>query len=186
MKSLMLIGGGETSIERIADVILPVSQTQISDNYGDLLVSVLGGDAALLVEGNAKAILLGIRGTEKRSVAEPETETVVRGPKEGFVESIRTNTSMIRRKLKTPRLKMKSMSVGKESNTNLVICYMDDLAMPSLVEEVVKRLELIKIDAILESGMIEELIQDNAYSPFRRCSIRSGLTLSPEPCCRDG
>ncbi|WP_246238780.1 spore germination protein [Paenibacillus anseongensis] len=166
MKSLMLIGGGETSVQRIADAILPVSQTQISDNYGDLLVSVLGGDAALLVEGNAKAILLGIRGTEKRSVAEPETETVVRGPKEGFVESIRTNTSMIRRKLKTPRLKMKSMCVGKESNTNLVICYMDDLAMPSLVEEVVKRLELIKIDAILESGMIEELIQDNAYSPF--------------------
>lgn len=166
MKSLMLIGGGETSIERIANVILPVSQTQISDNYGDLLTSVLGGDAALLVEGNAKAILLGIRGTEKRSVGEPETETVVRGPKEGFVESIRTNTSMIRRKLKTPKLKMKSMCVGKESNTNLVVCYMDDLAMPSLVEEVVKRLEQIKIDAILESGMIEELIQDDAYSPF--------------------
>ncbi|GGA03356.1 putative membrane protein YfkQ [Paenibacillus marchantiophytorum] len=166
MKSLMLLGGGETSIERIVGTILPVSQTQISDNYGDLLVSVLGGDAALLVEGNAKAILLGIRGTEKRSVGEPETETVVRGPKEGFVESIRTNTSMIRRKLKTPRLKMKSMSVGKESNTNLVICYLDDLAMPSLIEEVVKRIELIKIDAILESGMIEELIQDNAYSPF--------------------
>ncbi|OAS20753.1 hypothetical protein A8708_18560 [Paenibacillus oryzisoli] len=166
MKSLMLIGGGETSIDRIANVILPVSQTQISDNYGDLLTSVLGGDAALLVEGNAKAILLGIRGTEKRSVGEPETETVVRGPKEGFVESIRTNTSMIRRKLKTPKLKMKSMCVGKESNTNLVLCYMDDLAMPSLVEEVVKRLEQIKIDAILESGMIEELIQDNAYSPF--------------------
>ncbi|WP_246362216.1 spore germination protein [Paenibacillus alba] len=166
MKSLMLLGGGETAIERIANTILPVSQTQISDNYGDLLVSVLGGDAALLVEGNAKAILLGIRGTEKRSVGEPETETVVRGPKEGFVESIRTNTSMIRRKLKTPRLKMKSMSVGKESNTNLVICYLDDLAMPSLIEEVVKRIELIKIDAILESGMIEELIQDNAFSPF--------------------
>ncbi|OCT11566.1 hypothetical protein A8709_05595 [Paenibacillus pectinilyticus] len=166
MKSLMLLGGGETSIDRIANVILPVSQTQISDNYGDLLASVLGGDAALLVEGNAKAILLGIRGTEKRSVGEPETETVVRGPREGFVESIRTNTSMIRRKLKTPHLKMKSMSVGKESNTNLVICYMDDLAMPSLVEEVVKRIEQIKIDAILESGMIEELIQDDAYSPF--------------------
>ncbi|MDQ0903866.1 spore germination protein [Paenibacillus sp. V4I7] len=166
MKSLMILGGGQTAIDRIVGTILPVSQTQISDNYGDLLVSVLGGDTALLVEGNAKAILLGIRGTEKRSVGEPETETVVRGPKEGFVESIRTNTSMIRRKLKTPRLKMKSMSVGKESNTALVICYLDDLAMPSLIEEVVKRIEQIKIDAILESGMIEELIQDNVYSPF--------------------
>ncbi|NEW07031.1 spore germination protein [Paenibacillus sp. SYP-B3998] len=166
MKSLMLLGGGEIAIERIVSTILPVSQTQVSDNYGDLLVSVLGGDTALLVEGNPKAVLLGIRGTEKRSVGEPETETVVRGPREGFVESLRTNTSMVRRKLKTPRLKMKSMTVGKESNTNLVICYLDDLAMPSLVEEVVKRLEQIEIDAILESGMIEELIQDDAYSPF--------------------
>ncbi|UJF36237.1 spore germination protein [Paenibacillus hexagrammi] len=166
MKSLMLLGGGETSIERIVGTILPVSQTQVSDNYGDLLVSILSGDTALLVEGNAKAILLGIRGTEKRSVAEPETETVVRGPREGFVESLRTNTSMVRRKLKTPRLKMKSMTIGKESNTNIVVCYMDDIAMPSLVEEVVKRLEQIQIDAIMESGMIEELIQDDAYSPF--------------------
>ncbi len=166
MKSLMLLGGGETAIERITGKILPVSQTQVADNYGDLLISVLSGDTALLVEGNAKTVLLGIRGTEKRSVGEPETETVVRGPKEGFVESLRTNTSMVRRKLKTPRLKMKSMTIGKESNTNIVVCYLDDLAMPSLVEEVTKRLELIHIDAILESGMIEELIQDNAYSPF--------------------
>ncbi|MEW9702109.1 spore germination protein [Paenibacillus sp. SI8] len=166
MKALMLQGGGETAIDRITGSILPVSQTQVSDNYGDLLISVLSGDTALLVEGNAKAVLLGIRGTEKRSVGEPETETVVRGPREGFVESLRTNTSMIRRKLKTPRLKMKSMCIGKESNTNLVVCYLDDLAMPSLVEEVVKRLEQIHIDAILESGMIEGLIQDDVYSPF--------------------
>ncbi|MGG1553566.1 spore germination protein [Paenibacillus ferrarius] len=166
MKALMLLGMGETAIAQIEDKMLPVSQTQISDNYGDLLTSVLGGDAALLVEANDKAILLGIRGAEKRSVGEPETETVVRGPREGFVESIRTNTSMIRRKIKTPKLKMKSMSVGKESNTNLVVCYMDDLAMPSLVEEVVKRLEQIKVDGIFESGMIEEFIQDDAFSPF--------------------
>lgn len=166
MKSLMLLGGGEASIDRIIGALLPVSQTQTSDNFGDLLVSVLSGDTALLVEGNAKSALLGMRGMEKRSVAEPDTESVVRGPREGFVESLRTNTSMIRRKLKTPRLKMKSMTVGKESNTSIVICYMDDLAMPSMVEEVVKRIQQIQVDSVLESGLIEEFIQDDAYSPF--------------------
>jgi spore germination protein len=166
MKSLMVLGDDETDIERILGTILPVSQTQISDNFGDLLQSVLSGDTCLIVENNTKAILMGMRGPEKRAVGEPDTETVVRGPKEGFVESLRTNTSLIRRKLKTPRLKIKSMTVGKESNTSLAIVYLDDLAMPSLVEEVVKRIQKIDIDGILESGYIEELIQDDAYSPF--------------------
>jgi spore germination protein len=166
MKALMLLSDGETAIDRILSTILPVSQTQTSDNYGDLLLAVLSGDTCLLVEGNTQAILMGMRGPEKRAVSEPATETVVRGPKEGFVESLRTNTSLIRRRLKTPRLKMKSMTVGKESNTSLVIAYMDDLAMPSLVEEVEKRIKKIDIDGVLESGYIEELIQDDAYSPF--------------------
>lgn len=166
MKTLIIIESGETSIERITSDILPVSQTQLADNFGELLLAVLSGDAALLVEGNAQGVLLGIRGPEKRSIGEPETETVVRGPKEGFVESLRTNTSLIRRRLKTPKLKMKSMTIGRESNTSLAIIYMSDLAMPSLVEEVEKRLAKIDIDAILETGFIEELIQDDAYSPF--------------------
>ncbi len=166
MKALMILEGGETSIERIVNTALPVSQTQISDNYGDLLLSVLSGDACLLVEGNDKAAIMGIRGAEKRSITEPDTETVVRGPKEGFVENLRANTAMVRRKLKTPRLKMKPLTIGRESNTSIVIAYLDDLAMPSLVEEVVNRVKKIDIDAIGESGMIEELIQDDAYSPF--------------------
>ena len=166
MKVLMMLDGGETAIERITGTTLPVSQTKIVDNYGDLLLSVMSGDTGLLVEGNDKAVLLGIRGPEKRSVGEPDTETVIRGPKEGFVENLRTNTSLLRRKLKTPRLKMKSMTVGKESNTSLVIAYMENLAMPSLVEEVEKRIQKIEIDAIFESGYLEELIQDDIHSPF--------------------
>jgi spore germination protein len=166
MKTLMVLGDDETDIERILGNILPVSQTQVTDNFGDLLQGVLSGDTCLIVENNTKAILMGMRGPEKRAVAPPDTESVVRGPKEGFVENLRTNTSLIRRRLKTPRLKMKSMTVGRESNTSLVIAYLDDLALPSMVEEVVKRIQKIDIDAILESGYIEELIQDDAYSPF--------------------
>jgi spore germination protein len=166
MKTLMIIGEGESTVDRILGTTLPVSQTQTSDNYGDLLLGVLSGDTCLIVEDNNKAILMGMRGPEKRSIAEPDTESVIRGPKEGFVENLRTNTSLLRRRLKTPHFKMKSMIVGTESNTSLVIAYLDDLAMPSLVAEVEKRIKNIKIDAILESGYIEELIQDNAYSPF--------------------
>nr|WP_231884562.1 spore germination protein [Paenibacillus elgii] len=166
MKSLMILEGGEELIDNISDMTLPVSQIQKADNYADMLLSVLGGDTGLIVEHNNKALLLGMRGAEKRSINEPDTESVVRGPREGFVENIRTNTSMIRRKLKTPHLKMKPMILGRESNTNVVVTYLDDLADPSVVHEVVKRLEKINIDAVLESGYIEELIQDSTYSPF--------------------
>jgi len=166
MRVLMLPENGAATVEDIVESVLPVSQTTLVDNYGDLLEAVLSGDTALFVEDNDRAVLLGVRGPEKRSVSEPETETVVRGPKEGFTENLRTNTSMIRRKLKTPRLKMQAMTIGRESSTSIAICYLDDLAMPSLVEEVVKRLRQIDTDAILESGIIEEMIQDDAYSPF--------------------
>jgi len=166
MRSLMELEGHNQLMERIHETILPVSQTQLIDNYSDLLLSILGGDAGLIVEGSNQAVLMGIRGAELRSINEPETESVVRGPREGFVENLRTNTSMIRRKLKTPRLKMKSMTIGRESNTSVVVTYMQDIADPAIVEELLARLEKIDVDAILESGYLEEFIQDSGYSPF--------------------
>ncbi|WP_423227530.1 spore germination protein [Paenibacillus filicis] len=166
MKALMILEGGERFVDEISASVLPVSQIEKVDNYGDLLLSVLGGDTGLIVEHNNMALLMGMRGMEKRSINEPETESVVRGPREGFVENIRTNTSMIRRKLKTPHLKMKPLVIGRESNTNVVVTYLDDLADPAMVEEVMRRLQKINIDAVLESGYLEEFIQDSAYSPF--------------------
>nr|WP_275984029.1 spore germination protein [Paenibacillus hamazuiensis] len=166
LKALMILEGHEQLTDRIARHTLPVSQTQETGNYKDFLLGVLSGDTGLIADRCSKALLLGIRGPEKRSVDEPDTESVIRGPREGFVESLRTNTSLVRRKLKTPRLKMKSMTLGRESNTNLVIAYLEDLAKPAMVDEVVRRIEKIDIDAVLESGYIEEFIQDSAYSPF--------------------
>ncbi|WP_419182336.1 spore germination protein [Paenibacillus radicis (ex Xue et al. 2023)] len=166
MKSLMILEGREQLIDRIMETTLPVSQIQQTDNYSELLLSILGGDAGLIVEGNNQALLLGIRGASLRSINEPETESVIRGPREGFVENIRTNTSMIRRKLKTPHLKMKNLTIGRESNTCVVVTYLQDIADPNIVEELLKRLDKIDIDAVLESGYLEEFIQDSAFSPF--------------------
>lgn len=166
LKSLMVFEDGDDDIEVIEKLLLPVSQIDRADDYKKLLQAVLSGDTGLLVEGNVVALTLGVRGAEKRSVNEPEGEAVVRGPREGFIENIRTNTSMLRRKLKTPRLKMKSLVIGRETNTNIVLAFMEGIADPQIVEEVSRRISNIDIDGILESGYIEELIQDNIYSPF--------------------
>lgn len=166
MKSLMILEGREPLLDEIVQRNLPVTQTQKADNYSDLLISILGGDVGLIVHNNNQAVLLGIRGMQTRSISEPETESVIRGPREGFVENIRTNTSMIRRKLKTPHLKMKNLTIGRESNTSVVVTYLENLADPEIVKEVMRRLEKIDIDAVLESGYLEEFIQDSSYSPF--------------------
>jgi spore germination protein KA/spore germination protein len=156
----------EYSHGHLADTMLPVCQLQPADRYGSFLQSVLGGDTGLIVDGQTNAMLLGIRGGNQRSINEPETETVVRGPREGFTENLRTNTSLLRRKIRTPKLKMKPLTAGRESNTNIVICYMSDIVDPTLVDEVEQRLKRIDIDAVLESGYVEELIQDSLLSPF--------------------
>ncbi|PYI52581.1 spore germination protein [Paenibacillus flagellatus] len=164
--SLMIRKGDRTRIEDVLERTLPVSQLSEADNFGDLLHKVLSGDAGLLVDGNDRALVMGLRGAEHRTVAEPETESAIRGPREGFTELLRTNTSLLRRKIKSPRLKMKPLVVGKETNTDIVVSYIDGLADPELVREVVRRIEAIDIDGVLESGYVEELIQDHGYSPF--------------------
>ncbi|MCQ6557259.1 spore germination protein [Paenibacillus mendelii] len=166
LKSLMVLQGNAFDIGTIAKNTLPVVQTSTAEQYGELLTAVLSGDSVLLVEGSTLALVLGLRGTEGRTVSEPETETVVRGPREGFNEHLRTNTSLIRTKIKSPRLKMKSFVVGTETKTDVVVSYLAGIADPELVQEIEDRIKRICIDGVLESGYIEELIQDEAYSPF--------------------
>ncbi|RKD24990.1 hypothetical protein BEP19_03910 [Ammoniphilus oxalaticus] len=166
LKEMMLLEGGFSQLNSLESRVVAVSQMGQAHQFADVLLGVLSGDTALFVEGNQKASLLGLRGPQMRSVSEPELETAVRGPREGFIENIRINTSLLRRKLKTPFLKMKPMIVGKQSNTDVIITYMEGVVDPALVEEVTKRIEKIDIDAVFESGYIEEFIQDNAHSPF--------------------
>ena len=90
----------------------------------------------------------------------------IRGSREGFIESLQVNTSLLRRIIKSPALKLQSMKIGKYTKTNVVVAYIDGLVDQTLIEEITNRLQRIEIDGILESGYIEEMIEDNPYSPF--------------------
>jgi spore germination protein KA len=124
------------------------------------------GNPVLLMDGEDKAVSLCLSKWEKRSITEPEAESVVRGPREGFIETLLVNASMVRRKLRSPSLKMKSMQIGRYSQTEVVIAYLQGGVNPELISEMTERLGRIDVDGILESGNIEELIEDNPYSPF--------------------
>jgi spore germination protein len=142
------------------------AQVKQGETFQEVIDHVLSGDTVLLINGFKQSLFISEQSWEQRSVDEPVSEAVVLGPREGFTESIRTNTSMIRRRLKTTKLKFESIKVGKLSKTEVVITYLDSIAQQSIVEEVRSRLNEINIDAIEDSGYILEFIEDNPYSLF--------------------
>jgi spore germination protein KA len=145
---------------------LCINQVEETDRLEKVIDAVLSGDTVLLVDGHGRAIINGARGWDSRQVAEPENEMVVRGPREAFVETLQTNTAMIRRKIKNPNLKIEMFKLGQVTKTDVAVVYIEGIVNSKLVEEVKSRLQGIKIDSILESGYIEEFIQDNPWSPF--------------------
>lgn len=145
-----------------------ISAAQISSgvNLQEILDHVLSGEVILLINGIRQALFIDIKEYEKRSIEESIIEPTIRGPRDGFTEDLRTNICQVRRRLKTSKLKMERMQVGRLSNTNMAICYIEGIADNSVVKEVQKRISKIDIDAVLESGYIEELIEDNHFSVF--------------------
>lgn len=143
-----------------------ISLVAIYKNWNELLQTVLNGDIMILVDGYTEAIAVSARGGEWRAVSEPTTQVVVRGPKDSFNESITTNISLIRRRIKSPNLWLEMMKIGTVSQTDVAIMYIKGIADEELVGEVKRRLRNIVANSILDSGYIEEYIQDHTATPF--------------------
>lgn len=142
----------------------------------EILQSINAGQTVLLLEGETAALILETLDEQYRSVTMPPTELVVRGPHEGFIESINKNVGMVRKRLKTPNFRVIDKQLGLYTNTSINICYIDGIAKDEVVEEVKKRLDQIELDGVLESGYIEEFIEDAPFSPFPTI----GITQKPD------
>jgi spore germination protein KA len=145
---------------------LTISELNEVKTFEDIYNSILSGDTVLLLDEVESGFSIGSKGWDKRSIEEPSSQNVVRGPKDGFTETLRTNTALIRRRIKDPNLRFEHMQIGKRSKTDIAMVYIDGIATDGIVQEVRERLHKIDVDAILESGYIEEFIQDETYSPF--------------------
>ncbi|MEH7386501.1 spore germination protein [Bacillus sp. JJ1521] len=145
-----------------------ISVSDIKDVYSitDIFKQISNGNSIILIEKETKGISIGLPNWEKRSIMEPDAEPVIRGPREGFIETLRVNTSLLRRKIRHPLLKMKQIDIGRYTETPVIVAYIEGIADSTLVDEVTSRLKRIKIDGILESGYIEEMIVDHPFSPF--------------------
>ncbi len=132
---------------------------------------VLAGNTLLVADDYDKAVVISSKKIPSRGVNKPETEIAVQGPQDSFTESMRTNTVLIRRRIRDHRLKCIQLKVGKRTNTDISIMYIEDIAEKSVVREVERRLKSIDPDSILDSGYIEQYIQENKLTPFPQTQL---------------
>lgn len=155
-----------TGLEKIAKESIAIPGIKEERDLDKVVDAVLSGETAFFVDKENKALILSSRGWPTRGVGEPDTETVVRGPREGFSETLKINTTLVRRRIRDPKLKIKNIQIGRRSKTDIAIMYIEDIVSQEILKEVNGRLDKIDIDAILDSSMLEFLIEDNYLSPF--------------------
>ncbi|MCM3628315.1 spore germination protein [Paenibacillus glycanilyticus] len=152
--------------EALDNSVISAGSTKRSSNVNEIVRQLLDGHAAILTGSDNKAVLVKANGIKQRSLEEPSSEPVIRGPRDGFIESLSTNVGLLRGRLKTSRLKTEAVTIGSLSQTQVVLTYITGIASEALIDEVRERVKRIRIDAILDSGYIEEFIEDLPYSPF--------------------
>ncbi len=166
LKSNLGKDNGKKIIDLISSKILNYGIIEKTSDVDKLIGAVLYGDTILIVENSKTALIINTKGWKMRSITESVNEQTVRGPREAFTESIMINVSLIRRKVTNPDMTFKFRQMGKRTHTKICICYFESLVNPKIVNELNKRLDDINIDAILETGYIEEFIRDEPLSPF--------------------
>lgn len=158
-------GSEDEIINLLKDGVCYHAFAGITDDADKLIQYVLSGNAAIFFD-KGKAIYFDVRSFDKRSVEEPQEESSVKGAKDSFVESIRTNTSLIRRRIRSKHLIIEQGTLGKVSNIDYAICYIDNIANMQIVKRLKNRLESINVDNVPTASFIEENIIDNKNSIF--------------------
>lgn len=127
---------------------------------------MMTGDAVVFVDGYEKAFKIAGKGYPNMGVQQAQQEQVTRGSREGFTDSVKANTALLRKRIKSSQLKIQEVPVGRRSNTINAIAYMDGIARPEILQQLQERLSQIDIDGVLDSGTLEQLMESSWKSPF--------------------
>ena len=146
--------------------LIPQNTVLKENNFSKIVSYINSGFCVLFIESIKNALCIEAKGFKGRNVDKPVTESVVKGAHEGFVENIRTNTSMLRKIINTEKLIIEETEVGVLSKTKVAICYIKDLTNDDLVSECKYRINNLKLDYLISSGQLEQFIKDNAKGPF--------------------
>jgi len=160
----------EKPLNQLIDIIMNQTlyhgQAKVEESLDKLIGFLLRGETVIYIDGLTEAIHISTREVEHRSVTQPETEQVILGPREGFIESIDTNIAMLRYRLPTADFQVRMMKIGRLTKSSVCFCYIKGIASEAVISEVENRLSAIDIDAIMDAGYLEQYIEDNHFTPF--------------------
>ncbi len=173
-------GSPEQCLTDIRTKVLYTDDITNISTFEELSGLILSGFCVIALDGTDKMISVGLQGFKSRSISEPESDVIQRGSKEGFVETIHTNMSMLRRRMKSTGLKLDIMKAGSLSQTEICICYLADKASPDIVRELKRRINKIDLETVLAPGYLVPYIEDEGcISPFSAV----GITERPDTVC---
>lgn len=169
--SLEHYSGKLASLEDFDSRVLPEYDIKLLKDVDECINKLLGGDMLLCIDGDERYAVINARKYTTRAVAEPPTETVMRGPREGFIEDLKTNLSLLERRLKTPDLAIDRMEIGRRTKTNVAVCYLGEVASPKVVSEVKSKLESIDIDGVIDSHYLVPYLEEKPLSLFNQTGV---------------
>lgn len=162
--------------DALLESVVYIAESEVIYDAAEVQKSILGGDAVVIVDGTDGYLICSVRKWDKRAIAEPPTSTVMRGPREGFIEDVKTNLSLIERRLKSPSLAVEKMTIGRLSQTTVALVYLADVAAPEVVNAVRDKLKKIDIDALTDSHYIQPYLEERPFSIFHQ----TGVTEKPD------
>ena len=151
-------------------------ELKTTNAVSNAIKEILDGNSLLLVDGTATGFIVGAKLLPCRAVAEPPTDVAVKGPREGFIEDIKTNMALVRKRLKTPDLRFETVRVGKRSDTAVTLCWLENTSNPRVKEEIKAKLNQIDIDCIPDSSYIAAMLSPRKHSIFKNI----GTTEKPD------
>lgn len=154
--------------KKFTEQMLPYGEVGTLTDMDDITTAFLSGITCLFIDGYAQCITMDCREYPSRGVQEPEKDKVLRGSRDGFVETLIFNTALIRRRIRDPRLTVEIMHVGRRSRTDIAVCYMDGEASVSILEHIKKRLSQLEVDSLTmnQESLAECLYKGKWYNPF--------------------
>lgn len=164
------------NLEEVKQKIISISETKDETDLDELIANIMKGNTILFLDGENNATICMTTKPAQRSVEEPPSSEVIYGPREGFVENIKTNLNLIRKRLPTTKLKIDELEVGRYTKSKVAICYIDDIADKKVVEKIKSRIETIDIDGILDTHYLTSYLEEKKNSIFKQV----GKTEKPD------
>lgn len=153
-------------LEFLNSVIFIADPIFVLENLDEAVAKIADGDIAFIIEGAEKPLAFTLKNYKTRAITEPPVSTVLRGPREGFVEDMKTNMTMVRRRMRSPNLVFKNMKIGKYTETNIAVCWLEGIASGELVGKVIDKLSNINIDGIIDSSYLSRFLETRKNTIF--------------------